>query len=401
MIVMVSEHQPPGSDTDDSDDDNDSDSDGEQAPGSDTDDSDDDNDSDGEQAPGSDSDDECDNLGVSTNESNIKNILNTINLSIMQSRPESPTNNTSCLSVDNNSECDDGGSTLLANVEPPKRSHCSTCDHTRQGHGKGAADDKCPMCPNNLCSAHGRRIWPCTCIWHISQQNSIETVTPHSIVKLNTDANHVKEYLLSFCQSNIDSQALGSNACTIIAVLIAIDFLSDTAWFSQHVHNLLATLDSTFEFLDYCYQLFTKGNEMYDNLDESQVNYSAPHIIEHRKLPGLAKVAERGDEYQFNNFGDFVLELNELSLAKVKLAFVLIFSPDKSMTLLNELGESMLIDSHSHLKAGAIIATASNNQLHYMVNYIQKMILRDWGLTVTVQQPFDVTIVKLKRLASM
>jgi hypothetical protein len=90
----------------------------------------------------------------------------------MQLRPESPTN-TSCLSVDNNSECDDGGSTLLANVEPPKRyPHCSTCHHTRQGHGKGSANAKCSMCPNNVCSAHGR-CKPCTCI-HIAQHAIIQ-----------------------------------------------------------------------------------------------------------------------------------------------------------------------------------------------------------------------------------
>ena len=50
--------------------------------------------------------------------------------------------------------------------------------------------------------------------------------------------------------------------------------------------------------------------------------------------------------------------------------------------LLNKLGESMLIDSHSHLDPCAIIATASDNQLHYMVNDIQEMILRDWRHTV-------------------
>ena len=84
-----------------------------------------------------------------------------------------------------------------------------------------------------------------------------------------------------------------------------------------------------------------------------------------------------------------------LSTTRIKLAFVLIFHPDKSMSLLiNELGESMLIDSHSHLDTGAIIATASENKLHCMVNYIQEMILRDWGNTV--QPPFDVTTVKLK-----
>ena len=76
---------------------------------------------------------ECDNLGISTNESPIENIINTI----MQLRPESPTN-TSCLSISNNSECDAGTSTLLPNVELPKKSpHCCMCHHARAGHCKG------------------------------------------------------------------------------------------------------------------------------------------------------------------------------------------------------------------------------------------------------------------------
>ena len=183
---------------------------------------------------------------------------------------------------------------------------------------------------------------------------------------------------------------MGSNACTIIAVLAAVNFLSETAWFSQH--NLISTLDSSF--LAYCYQLFTEGNQMCDNLDEAQINYSAPDILEHPEL-GLTDIAERGDEYQFNNFADFLLELQHLLATRVKLAFVLIFHPDKSMVLLiNELGESMLIDSHSHLNTGAIVATTSQYKLHCMVNYIQEMILRDCGSTV--QPPFDATIVKLK-----
>jgi hypothetical protein len=36
---------------------------------------------------------------------------------------------------------------------------------------------------------------------------------------------------------------------------------------------------------------------MYDNLDD----YCVPEIIKHPEL-GLAEVAERGDEYQFNQF---------------------------------------------------------------------------------------------------
>ena len=311
-----------------------------------------------------DSDDEleCDNLGINTNESNIENMLNNINLSLMQLRPQSPSNT----SVNSNEQCDADSSTILTNVQPPKRSpHFSTCHHTRNGHGKGTSNAKCTMCPDNICSASGRSK-PCICHWHISQQNSMETIIPYSVVKF-TNVNYVNEYLLSFCQSNMDSQSLGSNACTIIAVLVAINFLSDTAWFSQH--HLLSTLDSSF--LAYSYQLFTEGNQMYESLDEEQINYCAPEILEHPKL-GLIDNAERGEEYQFNNFADFLLELQMLSTTRIKLAFVLIFHPDKSMSLLiNELGESMLIDSHSHLDTGAIIATASENKLHCMVNYIQ------------------------------
>ena len=112
---------------------------------------------------------ESDNLGISTNESSIENTLNNINLSIMKLRPESPSN-TSCLSLNSNSLCDVGTSTLLTNLEPPRRSpHCSVCNQTRLGHGKGSSNSKCIMCPNNICSAAGCQK-QCTCFWHISTQ---------------------------------------------------------------------------------------------------------------------------------------------------------------------------------------------------------------------------------------
>ena len=61
----------------------------------------------------------------------------------------------------------------------------------------------------------------------------------------------------------------------------------------------------------------------------------------------------------FNNFSDFVLELQTLSSSNGKIALVLIFNPDKSMTLLiNEVNQSMLIESHLHSNTGAIIATS-------------------------------------------
>jgi hypothetical protein len=81
-----------------------------------------------------DSDDEleCDNLGINTNESNIENMLNNINLSLMQLRPQSASNT----SVNSDAQCDADSSTLLTNVQPPKRSpHCSTCHKKRACQG--------------------------------------------------------------------------------------------------------------------------------------------------------------------------------------------------------------------------------------------------------------------------
>ncbi|XP_028394444.1 uncharacterized protein LOC114518637 [Dendronephthya gigantea] len=300
---------------------------------------------------------ESDNLGIPSNESNYEHILNEINLSVMQLRPQSPTNTSSCFS-DDNLDSDDTTFNLLASVQPPKRSpHCSTCQHTKTGHGIRSSTTpyaKCTMCPNNICSPAGRHK-PCTCLWHIYEQNSIHPeLFPYSIVR-STTINHVNEYLLSFCQSNIGNQLLGSNACTIIAVLVSINFLSGTAWFSQH--TIVSTLDSTF--LGYCHQLFIEGNQLYESLEEEQVNYCAPEIIQHPQL-GFKDIAERGDEYHFDNFADFLLQLQLLSSSKVKIALVLIFNPDKAMTLLiNELGQSMLVERHSHLDTGAIIATTN------------------------------------------
>ncbi len=193
----------------------------------------------------------------------------------------------------------------------------------------------------------------------------------------------VNENVLSFCQS---TNRESSNACTIIAVLAAIDFLSGTGWFSL-------TSAWGLSFPDYCYKLFNKGNQMYDSLDVGQTNYSAPDILEHENL-GLKNIAERGDEYQFDRLDALLSELPPMGH---KLAFVLIFHPDKSMVLLiNEHGVSMLIDSHLHLNIGAIVATASQNKLEGMIKYIKNMIKRDWGLKVSKETPFDVTIVKLK-----
>ena len=97
---------------------------------------------------------ESDNLGISINESNIENILNDITLSVMHLSPQSPPHTSSCLSNEN-LDCSRTASNLLSSVQLPKRSpHCSTCQHTRIGHGMRSSTApyvKCTMCPNNVC----------------------------------------------------------------------------------------------------------------------------------------------------------------------------------------------------------------------------------------------------------
>ena len=209
----------------------------------------------------------------------------------------------------------------------------------------------------------------------------------------------VEEYILPFSQSNSDGW---SNACTIIAVLAAIHFLSGEEWFSRN--SLASRLDP--DISAYCRGLFDDGNKWYDKLDENGDGYSTLEILEHPKLDFKNRAKTQGMyDKTHSNFAHFVENLTGLLSKQVKLAFVLIFRPNQGLPvsmvlLINELGESMLIDSHEHSKSGAIVATAPENELKNMINYIETMVKRHWGLTVSDSNYFDVTAVELKEPGS-
>ena len=221
------------------------------------------------------------------------------------------------------------------------------------------------------------------------RQNSTE---PATFVK-RSRIYQVEEFSLSVSQF---SNREWSNACTIIAVLAAINFLSGERWFSRD--SLALTLEDP-GFPDYCRDLFNEGNRLYDELGENK-NYSTRDILKHFK--DITKTKGMYDTFH-NNFQDFFKYLSGLS-RQVKLAFVLIFpvtgTAVSMVLLINEGGESMLIDSHKHLKTGAIVATAPPHGLKNMINYIKYMVKRDWGLTVSNSNPFDVTAVELKESGS-
>ena len=136
------------------------------------------------------------------------------------------------------------------------------------------------------------------------------------------------------------------------------------------------------------------GNQSYNWLGNQQPTYSAPEIINHPQL-GFSGVVKCGDEYQFNSFSLFADELVSLVARPnhTKLAAVLILPPDKSMLLLiGSNGESSLLESHTHLGSGGIIADSGPGKLKEMALYIDFMAQRDWPCNPT---PFDVTFVTL------
>ena len=78
---------------------------------------------------------------------------------------------------------------------------------------------------------------------------------------------------------------MGSNACTIIAVYGAVNFLlPSTNWILPSPHSL------PLEFISVFKQLMIYGNQSYNWLGNQQPTYSAPEIINHPQL-GFSSVA--------------------------------------------------------------------------------------------------------------
>lgn len=197
------------------------------------------------------------------------------------------------------------------------------------------------------------------------------------------------EWLLSFSQSTVTPGQIGSNACTIISVYGAINFLlPSTNWSLPSPHTLPLDFANIFK------QLMIHGNQTYNGIGNPQTTYSAPEVINHPQL-GFSGLAKCGDEYQFSDFSSFADELQDLTARPQhsKIAALLILPPDKTMLLLiGRNGESVLMESHIHYNIGGIIASAGPQKLKEMAIYIELMARRDWNSNPT---PFDMTIIEL------
>ena len=132
----------------------------------------------------------------------------------------------------------------------------------------------------------------------------------------------ITEWMVSVCQSSVSGE-LGSNACTIIAVLVAVNFLLPTGWVLPCPQNSLPQ-----SFVSMFKELMVQGNIVHQWLGIAQQNYSASEVIQHPNLD-FSGVARCGDEYQFTYFQQFAAELESIvNTCQAKLALVLILPPD-------------------------------------------------------------------------
>lgn len=59
-------------------------------------------------------------------------------------------------------------------------------------------------------------------------------------------------------------------------------------------------------------------------------------------------------------------------------AAVLIVPPDKSMVICFDQTVRSLFESHSHGQQGAIISASSSGNVAHFVQYLERMVMRDW-----------------------
>ena len=111
--------------------------------------------------------------------------------------------------------------------------------------------------------------------------------------------------MISVCQSSVSGE-LGSNAYTIIAVLVAVNFLLPTSWIlPRPQNNLPQAFTCIFK------ELIIQGNIVHQWLGHAQQTYSSPEIVQHPNL-GYSGVARCWDEYQFTSLQQFSTELESI-----------------------------------------------------------------------------------------
>ena len=161
--------------------------------------------------------------------------------------------------------------------------HCTVRSNRRQGHQHqtetGEIVTHSLYCPNQVCRVGGGGA-VCSCQWceqHINQPSPSSSSSLSSrvmchrpiapAVSFQNQRGDVTEWVVPVCQSSVSGE-LGSNACTIIAVLVAVNFLLPTGWILPSPHNSLPQ-----SFVSMFKDLMVQGNIVRQWLGHAQQNY--------------------------------------------------------------------------------------------------------------------------------
>ena len=133
---------------------------------------------------------------------------------------------------------------------------------------------------------------------------------------------------LYICQCSIAGRPSGSNACTLIAVHAALDFLEGTLQIPTQLQDLNITIPMYTN-------VMIKGNQLYDsfNLPVQQPNLEVRQVLQHGKNDKHLKKLEITSDLGFftvRDLGDHLMQHHHMHPS---FAAVLIVPPDKSMVL--------------------------------------------------------------------
>jgi hypothetical protein len=306
--------------------------------------------------------------------------------------------------------------------------HCSKCLHPTRGHGKQGKAEYCPICPQHICT-HSNNI-NCPCDWHAaseahsaqastsevafsgpvlehpcqtcSTRDAAESESQHATIPMNEAALPTKTASIPTCQSSSTSTNqitvikkvhgattewllpqkisqskilgswYGSNACTIISVLVAAKLKNKSIQIPLEITGIQNLVN---EFI----KLMMQGNYLYKSfdIDPQEPNLEVKDVLP--RLPYLDVEIKEDLGYFFEE--DLLTRIQQLSKQEMGIA-VLIVPPDKSMVIFNNSGQLLMMDSHEHGPHGSIIATCPSGCVQDFVNYISSMAREVWNTSL-------------------
>ena len=173
-------------------------------------------------------------------------------------------------------------------------------------------------------------------------------------------------------QSGLSNNLCGSNACTVISVLGALN-LSTTSYFPvsmQEIH-VAAT---------YFTQIMLQGNLLYESLSMQPDNPNLDVVDVLTKLPALQMVIK--EETGFVTADDMVGKLESIRQEDQSMVGVLIIAPDKSMVIYMDNNNLGLMDSHCHGQHGGLIVTSTSGNAKDFVGYLSYMAKQYWNASL-------------------